>query len=75
MERDRDIFQITYSRVRAGEEGVEDSTEDSTEVAGAVAILKGGLAVPPGVRNIFPFGFGFSTFGASATSKSKTITL
>ena len=53
MGRDRDIFQITYSRVRAGEEGVEDSTEDSTEeeVAGAVAILKGGLAVPPGVRN------------------------
>ena len=52
MERDRDIFQITYSRVRAREEGVEDSTEDSTEeeVAGAVAILKGGLAVPPGVR-------------------------
>ena len=52
MGRDRDIFQITYSRVRAGEEGVEDSTEDSTEeeVAGAVAILKGGLAVLPGVR-------------------------
>ena len=29
---------------------MEDSTEE--EVDGAVAILKGGLAVPPGVRNI-----------------------
>ena len=50
MGRDREINLHTYSRVRAREEGVEDSTEE--EVDGAVAILKGGLAVPPGVRNI-----------------------
>ena len=50
MGRDREINLHTYSRVRAREEGVEDSTEE--EVEGAAAILKGGLAVPPGVRNI-----------------------
>ena len=44
------ISMQEYSRVRAREEGVEDSTEE--EVEGAVVILKGGLAVPPGVRNI-----------------------
>ena len=52
MGRDREINLHTYSRVRAREEGVEDSTEE--EVAGAVVILKGGLAVPPGVSNIAP---------------------
>ena len=41
-----------YSRVRAREEGVEDSTEE--EVEGAAVILKGGLAALPGVSNIAP---------------------